>query len=186
MPGRAVALSARHDSLRIWFDCHVAGARRAQSVGGDDDEDDDDDDFYPNQCQCGWHLLCDTDRLSALNDQNRMGSYRAAIEVVSDKFVATLKGNGDCSGNGNGGIGGSRTVIALDVSDGSTLAFMLASLTKVTGSIHIVSMEKKQVIWSCHKIVSRFVLGLTSTFISSFQQYFHHSYAQQIIWTTPC
>jgi hypothetical protein len=44
-----------------------------QQTNNEEVEDDEEDEYLPSGCRCGWHLLCDSDRLSALNDRDRIG-----------------------------------------------------------------------------------------------------------------
>ena len=98
--GDSISLRVFRNSLRIWFDISTVVPNDSEDsntlafkrfkcdddlkeneTSGDrggiqqtnNDEDDDCDEYLPSGCRCGWHLLCDSDRLSALNDRDRIG-----------------------------------------------------------------------------------------------------------------
>ena len=132
MKGRQYVLTTFRTDTSIWFSVAVhaesassSGAdfatKRSKEANDDDDDDSDDDDIMPAQCICGWHTLCNADRLHALNDAHRSARYTAAL-----KHVALLVGPG------------SRW---LDVSDGSMCAIVAASVSDGQGSF--TSVEAK-------------------------------------------
>lgn len=81
------------------------------------------------ECCCGWHLLCGPERLLMLNDESR----RAQWERVTSAVLASLCALG-------------REAMALDVSDGSLLALMLAGKARALGQpfVKVVSVEEAQ------------------------------------------
>ena len=134
------------DSLRMWFSISDLKANKAISLKRPLDVLKNVDIQPPSPCSCGWHLLCDSDRLSALNDTGRMRAYRNAVAGSAlAKFTELVTIESDKNG---------PSVVALDLSDGSVLAFMLASIIK-NGVISskrrdndcngkVVTMERKQ------------------------------------------
>ena len=161
--GEDVLLTCYRDSLQVWFDARITLSNSIESKKRpffEDLKESTANDSakhklltpYSLPCSCGWHLLCDADRLSALNDLERMSKYRCALK----HSLCQLK---DCNvvsvANTASGRGANPPmVISLDVSDGSSLAFILASTLKDnanTGAsskycdlFRVVSMERKQ------------------------------------------
>ena len=120
----------------------------------DNDEDEDEDDEYlPSGCRCGWHLLCDSDRLSALNDRDRIGNnndnqcyhsiiniydntlyfmnyviisnYKHTIELYQLAIDKTIERFLHLSSNDKVPQSQPNQLVSIDVSDGSLLAFLL-------------------------------------------------------------
>lgn len=68
----------------------------------------------PEPCGCGWHVLCNPERIGMLRDEDRREVYRLAIARL-------LRG---MPGGSGGAVGGGSTV--LDVGDGAACAFLAA------------------------------------------------------------
>lgn len=66
----------------------------------------------PEPCGCGWHVLCNPERIGMLNDEGRREVYRLAIASL----LAGLSGDA---------VGGESTV--LDIGDGAACAFLAAA-----------------------------------------------------------
>lgn len=75
----------------------------------------------PEPCGCGWHVLCNPERIGMLRDEDRREVYRLAIA----RLLRGMSG-GDSGGGGGGGgiVSGESTV--LDVGDGAACAFLAA------------------------------------------------------------
>jgi type III protein arginine methyltransferase len=93
----------------------------------------------PPDCSCGWHLLCSSDRLSALNDSLAMARWRDGTRALIQQMTHHLSSSP-----------GSTAVIC-DLSDGSALALLIASqLSSPLADpnwrigVRVVSVERKQ------------------------------------------
>lgn len=88
-------------------------------------------------CSCGWHMLCGAERLERLNDEYLFEQWKKSLKLAANSF---MNDPNICTSK----------FIALDVSDGSSLAFMLAHYIKnltipsSKSSFNIVSKELKQ------------------------------------------
>ena len=90
--------------------------------------------FSRPQCTCGWHILCDCDRLLALNDVRRTLLWQKAIRatvrssrLVAQRSISTSSSSGSTSDCTSASTSTEPKFILLDVADGSTLAIMAAS-----------------------------------------------------------
>ena len=63
-------------------------------------------------CYCGWHLLCNYERLWMLGDNERCGKYNKAVEQAIQHIKRKRTGEED--------------VVCLDISDGSLCAMLAA------------------------------------------------------------
>ena len=127
--GETVTLVAHRNDTTVWFslaesDLSSAGEHKAKRPRSDDDQQEDSNDDVA-QCTCGWHTLCNTDRILMLNDRNRTEKYTSAIRSIGSQLGARLS-----------------TSTWLDVSDGSFLSLLTAAVHKTTGPI--VSLEAKE------------------------------------------
>jgi hypothetical protein len=150
--GKLLQVRAYRDALRMWFDCdHVSEesitVRSKRSHDGKNTspvelsedilgDDVDVSTVLPSICSCGWHLLCNSNRIAEINDEDRTAAYQLAIQSISSEFI--VKSTNDKSLN----------LIAMDIGDSSILSFMLgtivASSTHSNCNVKIVSLEKKQ------------------------------------------
>ena len=133
----------------IWFDVQVTETHSEtsregdfkrkrqcvlqQSAGDQDDNGPDsasdegsesDDDGVVAQCSCGWHTLCNPERISALNNKSRTEKYLRALTSAYNRIPESSR----------------QGSVWLDVNDGSFLALSAAALHP---SIHAVSLEGK-------------------------------------------
>ena len=77
----------------------------------------------PEPCGCGWHVLCNPERVGMLRNEDRREVYRLAITRLLRGMSGDVRANGDSSGGG-GSTGGGPTV--LDIGDGAACAFLAA------------------------------------------------------------
>ena len=122
------------------------------------------DRLLPAQCECGWHLLCGTERLQTLNDQKLNQRWESAIDDVINSLVVNNQDKSLTSSTSND----NNMRIILDVSDGSLLSLgtslaikkqkLIVSSPKIAvaestkeiligtlfDSLKVVSIEKKQ------------------------------------------
>lgn len=91
------------------------------------------------ECTCGWHILCNPDRLLMLNDPRRINLWTVALSRLLDELAPLEKTTADELDALN---------VILDISDGSMLSLLAA--TKVKERLHefprlkVVSKERKQ------------------------------------------
>lgn len=90
----------------------------------------------PPECTCGWHILCNPDRISSLNDTDIMLKWKTGIRDLLERLSQLQRSDDHMS------------AIICDVSDGSTLALMtasqLANLDQLNRRIQVFSIERKQ------------------------------------------
>lgn len=152
MPGKLLQVNAYRNALRMWFDCEYESeesiiVRCKRSHDGKNTlpvdikediigEDIDLSTVLPSVCSCGWHLLCNSNRIAEINDEDRTAAYQLAMQSVSTAFIAKTR------------VDESVNLIAMDIGDSSILSFMLGTI--IASSTHsdcnpkIVSLEKKQ------------------------------------------
>lgn len=86
----------------------AAGGRRPHDADGYRMERE----WDPEPCGCGWHVLCNPERIGMLRDEGRQEAYRLAIA----RLLRSLP-DGGAAGGGS---------IVLDIGDGATCAFLAA------------------------------------------------------------
>lgn len=138
--GDIVRIHSYHNSTRIMLTAHPltntieSEQLKKQKVLNEITKLDYPSRFIPSQCICGWHLLCDSDRLLMLNDANRKNLWINSIEKVIDDIL--LK---------NDNINENNKYI-LDLSDGSLFSLYMSVLLKnqkVNNCVKVVSRELK-------------------------------------------
>lgn len=146
--GDVFEVTTSHDGLHIWCHLEKVSSSTDESAGATKRPRLEENEPHtasslvkveprvPDQCQCGWHVLCGSDRMQLLNDAPRIDQWRAGIgELVGEVLLASSA---------------SSTPLFLDVSDGSMLGFMAAAELVKRGhgknsSVlgHILSLERK-------------------------------------------
>lgn len=91
-------------------------------------------------CTCGWHILCNPDRLLMLNDTHRIESWTAALSRLLDGVASSLEPKAFSEAD--------ALNVVLDISDGSMLSLLAASKIKERNhelpGLKVVSKERKQ------------------------------------------
>jgi hypothetical protein len=96
----------------------------------------------PNeQCRCGWHLLCGPERMQSLSDARRLQQWQQGVASLVARMLQMTPPpqNPDA------------IPLVLDVSDGSTLAFMAAvELARCSSAGH--GVVGRVVLWNASRI----------------------------------
>lgn len=82
----------------------------------------------PDQCQCGWHMLCGPERIQMMNDSNLSSSWTKALEIMISRLASQISSEDDIAIAEMGGH--ILQPIVLDVSDGSLLSIAASTLWK--------------------------------------------------------
>lgn len=111
--GELIQITSFHNDLNVWFDAKVA-----TDAVGKSDEIIDADMEAPEPCQCGQHVLCNSERIGMLTDPQRNLMYTKALEEICEA---------------------GKDLECLDISDGSLCALIAAA----KGCQHVTSIESK-------------------------------------------
>lgn len=147
--GDIFTINIFHDGLHIWSEIHSIERvnesnilpslkKQKYDMNNNNNNENEINQRFP-ECSCGWHLLCSTDRLLALNDTNIMSKWILGMNDLSKKLLEDER------------VLSNKPTVIFDLSDGSTLSLMLSSqISKQSENIlnqlilKIVSIERKQ------------------------------------------
>ena len=122
--GDVIRLTAFHDNLRIWVKCikletqdeeQGPKKRKGCSLRASPCPEGKES---PQQCECGWHLLCTNDRIGAINDAERRGAWHQAVKQLVHQCLSSSSSPPVSKQ--------SKQAIMLDLSEESFLSFAAA------------------------------------------------------------
>jgi protein arginine N-methyltransferase 7 len=122
--GEAVHLTAHHSDTAVWFTLGEKSMSSAEFVAKRVKEEDAVGSGPEDSCICGYHTLCNPDRLLQLNDASRSVRYGQYLSMLLDKVPFERRAQSKW----------------LDVSDGSFCGLIAATLHP---SISVTSLEAK-------------------------------------------
>ena len=150
--GATCALTSYHSDTAVWFEMAAVGdsdpafaSKRSKA----DADVDDDTRAGAAPCICGWHALCNTDRLLMLNDADRSAKYHRVIEHIARRNPAAAHGHW------------------LDIGDGSMCALTAAAahphcrVVTIEGKL-VSRLMAEQLVRANERVVGSRVLVLPS------------------------
>ena len=113
--GDEFELTSAHDGVHMWLELKPIKKRKLTGYEVVSPLILPNDAYFPPQlCECGWHILHNSERLQMLNDSRRMHVWEVGIQALVETLLSTEAGTQQTAGS------------IIDLSDGSILALIAA------------------------------------------------------------
>jgi hypothetical protein len=134
--GDEFLITSAHDGVRMWLEMSPVKKRKLTTyVPCSPSLQAPDAFFTPEVCQCGWHILHNSERMQMLNDSKRMHIWERGIDALIRQYATA----NDTA---------LRSIV--DLSDGSILSLMAAATIRKlrkgdddNNTLQILSLERK-------------------------------------------